>query len=330
MLSRVADSIYWMCRYIERAENVARFINVNWGLMLDMPAEGEQPQWLPLVQATADTEAFLERYKDGTKENVIQFLTFDKDYSNSVISCLHAARENARTIREIIPTDMWEHVNTFYLDVKDAAASTNGAEVTQEFFANIVKQSYAFIGMTMTTMTHNDGWHFCRVGRMLERADKTSRILDVKYYYLLPNAEAVGSAIDNIQWSALLRSASALQMYRQQYGRITPSNVVEYLLLEPEFPRSARYCIHRVQDSIHAITGAPIGTFSNEAERRCGRLMSELAYTQVSEIIDTGVHEFIDGMQQRLNGIGDAIFDTFFAIRPVENVYARYLQEQRQ
>lgn len=298
--------------------------------MLDMPAEGQQPQWLPLVQVTADEKRFLERYGEATKENVIQYLTFDREYENSVLSCLSAARENARTIREIIPSDMWEHVNTFYLRMKDAEAHLSTADVTQEFFADILKQSYAFIGMTMTTMTHNDGWHFCRVGRMLERADKTSRILDVKYFYLLPGVEAVGTTIDNIQWSALLRSASALQMYRQQYGRISPENVVEYLLLDKEFPRSAGYCIQRVQDSIHAITGSPLATFSNEAERRCGRLMSEIAYTEVSEIFAGGVHEFIDAMQKKLNGVGEAIADTFFAIRPVEGIYARYHQEQRQ
>ena len=330
MLSRTADSIYWMCRYIERAENIARFINVNWGLMLDMPAAGQQPQWMPLIQASGDMDAFKEKYGEATKENVIRFLTFDRDYPNSILSCLHGARENARTIREIIPSDMWEHVNTFYLSVRNAASTMQVEDLTQAFYLNILKQSYAFIGMTMTTMTHNDGWHFCRVGRMLERADKTSRILDVKYFYLLPGVEAVGTAIDNIQWSALLRSASALQMYRQCYGRISPENVVEYLLLNGEFPRSVRYCIFRVQDSIHAITGTPLGSFTNEAERRVGRLMSEIAYTQVTEIINSGLHEFIDATQQKINGVGEAIFDTFFAIRPVEGVYSRYMQVQRQ
>lgn len=334
MLSRVADSIYWMSRYVERAENIARFINVNWGLMLDMPAEGEQPQWLPLVQVTGDLERFTERYGAATKDNVIQFLVFDTAYENSVLSCLAAARENARTVREIIPTDIWEHINTFYLDVKDTISHTQVSELTQDFFRGIIKESYAFIGMSMTTMTHDECWHFCRVGRMLERADKTSRILDVKYFYLLPEPSAVGTAIDNIQWSALLRSASALQMYRQRYGRISPENVVEYLLLDRHFPRSVRYCVGRVQDSVHAITGQPMGTFSNEAERRCGLLHSELSYAQVSEIIHTGLHEFIDATQVKLNRVGDAIFDTFFAMRSLEGIAASapalLLQKQRQ
>jgi len=325
MLSRVAESIYWLCRYVERAENIARFINVNWRLMLDMPT-ARQAQWEPLIQVTGDTELFAERYDSPSRENVVHFLTFDREYPNSIISCLSAARENARTIREIIPADMWEHINSFYLSVQEAASKGNGSHASLDFFQNIVQQSYAFVGITLTTMTHNDGWHFCRVGRMLERADKTSRILDVKYYYLLPSVDDVGTAIDGLQWSALLRSASGLQSYRQKYGRIEISHAVEYLLLDPQFPRSVRYSVSRVQDSLHAISGTPIGSFSNEAERRCGMLMSELAYTEVGDIWTVGLHEFLDASQLKLNGIGEAVFDTFFAIRPVDSVQrmARY------
>jgi len=320
MLSRVAESIYWMCRYVERAENIARFINVNWRLILDMPAS-RQAQWEPLIQVTADTEDFLARYDGHTRDNVVQFLTFDRDNPNSIISCLSAARENARTIREIIPADLWEQVNTFYFMVQEASSEKFGDHSSLDFYQNIVRQSYAFIGVTLTTMTHNDGWHFCRVGRMLERADKTSRILDVKYYYLLPSAEDVGTPIDGLQWAALLRSASGLQSYRQKYGRIEVSHAVEYLLLDPQFPRSVRYSVSRVQDSLHAISGTPVGAFSNEAERRCGMLMSELAYTEVKDIWDAGLHEFLDACQTKLNGIGEAVFETFFAIRPVEGLH---------
>lgn len=318
MLSRVADSIYWMCRYIERAENIARFINVNWRLMLDMPIAGQQPQWEPLVQVTGDSEAFFAKYGIANRDNVVQFLTFDTDYPNSILNCLAAARENARTIREIIPVDMWELVNTFYSSVREAQAKHRHTPLKFEFFNSIVRNSSAFVGQTMTTMTHNDGWHFCRVGRMLERADKTSRILDVKYFYLLPSVHDVGTPIDNVQWSALLRSTSALQAYRQKYGRIAPHHVVTYLLLEREFPRSVAYCAERVQDSLHAITGTPIGTYGNEAERRAGMLMSELAYTRVEDVMRVGLHEFVDSCQMKLNAIGAAVFDTYFALRPLE------------
>ena len=305
-----------MSRYIERAENIARFITVNWRLMLDLPANEVDTQWLPLVQITADTEEFFARYPEATRENVIQFLTFDKTYPNSVISCLRAARENAQTIREIIPNDVWEHVNTYYTSLKEAAK--NPEEPPMDLFKGIIEQSYTFIGITLATMTHNEGWNFCRAGRMLERADKTSRILDVKYFYLLPGVEYVGSTVDNIQWSALLRSASALQAYRQRYGNIAPGNVVDFLLLNREFPRSVLYSVGRVQDALHCISGTPMGAYSNEAERLCGKLMSELSYSRVDEVMKGGLHEFLDGCQITLNGIGQAVHDTFFAIRPVE------------
>ena len=314
MLSRVADSIYWMCRYIERAENIARFLNVNWRLMLDGNG-GSQPQWEPLVHVTGDFDAFKERHGAGTRENVIHFLTFDAENPNSIVSCLESARENGRSVREIIPAEVWEHVNRFYYFVRDAANDSQLANSPMEFFTRIVMESYSFIGMTIATMTHDEGWHFCHIGRMLERADKTSRILDVKYFYLLPSGNGVGSVVDNVQWSALLRSASALQGYRQRHGPIDLRNVVHYLLLEREFPRSVRYCVECVHDSLHRISGTPSGSFGNEAERNCGLLHSELTYGQVNDIVGMGLHEFVDGVQVKLNRIGAGIFETFFAIR---------------
>ncbi len=216
MLSRVADSIYWMSRYIERAENVARFIDVNLHLMLDLPL-GSAQQWQPLVDTTGDHEDFAKRYGTATQQNVIQFLTFDAENPNSILSCLRAARENARSVREIISSEMWEQLNEFYLMVNNAADNANGLTDPQELFASVKMSSHLFQGVTDATMTHGEGWHFARLGRVLERADKTSRILDVKYFILLPTLADVGTAFDDIQWAAVLRSASAFEMYRKRY-----------------------------------------------------------------------------------------------------------------
>ncbi len=325
MLSRVADSIYWMSRYIERAENVARFIDVNLNLMMDLPA-GSDEQWLPLVQVTADTDWFTEKYGLPTRDHVLEFLLFDRDYGNSVFSCARSARENARSVREIISTEMWEQVNKFYLMVNDAA--TRGASSvmnSHDFFTDVKMASHLFSGLADNTMTHNEAWHFCRLGELLERADKTSRILDVKYFYLLPSAQDVGSPLDDIQWSAVLRSASALEMYRQRYGRIAPSRIAEFLILDRTFPRAVLFCVLNAEESLHAISGAPAGTFTNGAEQRLGLLRSELAFTQGSQILGTGLHEFLDGIQTRLNGIGDDIYKTYLALQPVDPV-----MEQRQ
>jgi uncharacterized alpha-E superfamily protein len=317
MLSRVADSIYWMSRYVERAENVARFISVNLNLSLDMPGEAGQ-QWWPLVVITGDDAAFQKRIGTTTKETVVQFLTFDADNPNSILSCLRSARENARSVREIISAEMWEHINKFYLMIRDGGTLEDVLDDPYHFYEKVNVSGQQFLGVTDATMTHGEAWHFCQLGRMIERADKTSRILDVKYFILLPKATDVGTPYDDIQWLALLRSASALEMYRQRHGRISPVNVVKFLVLDKEFPRAVLHCLTRANESLHAISGTVPGSFSNSAEQRMGQLRAELAYTQAEEVISGGLHEFIDDFQKRLNNVGEAVYESFFAKRAVE------------
>jgi uncharacterized alpha-E superfamily protein len=312
MLARVAESIYWMSRYVERAENVARFIEVNLNLMLDLPV-GSAQQWQPLVETTGDAEEFAKRYGKASQSNVIQFLTFDQENVNSILSCLRAARENARSVREIISSEMWEQLNQFYLMVN--SANTASRTDPQDLFASVRMAGHLFAGVTDATMTHNESWNFCRLGRMLERADKTSRILDVKYFLLLPSAADVGTTSDDIQWAAVLRSASAFEMYRKCHGRIAPERIVEFLLLENEFPRAIQYCLVRARESVHAISGTPAGVFRYPVERLLGELCSELAYARVESIIAAGLHEHLDRLQTKMNQVGTGIAETFFAAR---------------
>ncbi|HEY9622315.1 MAG TPA: alpha-E domain-containing protein [Crinalium sp.] len=314
MLSRVADSIYWLNRYVERAENVARFVDVNLNLLLDSPV-GMQ-QWKPLVLTTGDLALFQERYGEFTAENVIQFLTFDSKYSNSILSCVLAARENARTVREIISSEMWERVNAFYFMVKEAAEAANVREWS-DFFAEVKLASHLFAGIMDATMSHNEGWHFGQIGRMLERADKTARILDVKYFILLPSVKDVGSTLDELQWIALLRSTSGYEMYRKCQHRIAPLEVAQFLILDREFPRSIQFCLMEAERSLHNITGNPLGTWRTPAERTLGRLRSELDYLTIDEITDQGLHEFLDDLQSRINTVGENIFENFFALKHV-------------
>lgn len=305
-----------MSRYLERAENVARFIGVNINLSLDMPGEfGEQ--WGPLVSITGDNESFTKRYGKPTRKNVMHFLTFDRENPNSILSCVRAARENARSVREIISSEMWEQANRFYLFVKEAANDKSFAENSHEFYSAVKMGSHLFDGITEATMSHGEAWHFLQVGELMERADKTSRILDVKYYILLPDKQVVGIAIDNIQWAALLKSASALEMYRKHSKQIDPFKVADFLLLNREFPRSVQSCLDRAALSLHAISGSPLDAFSNKAEQKLGRLLAELNYAQIDEIISKGLHEFLDGLQTRLNQVDDAVYETFFAQRPL-------------
>jgi uncharacterized alpha-E superfamily protein len=321
MLSRVADSIYWMCRYIERAENVARFIDVNLHLVLDLVML-EHEQWQPLVKVTGDQELFFERYSEATQENIIQFLTFDREYPNSILSCLSTARENARSVREAISSEMWEQVNKFYLLVREAANDRGVLDRPHAFFDEVKRNSHLFTGLTLDTMSHGEGWHFGRLGRLIERADKTSRILDVKYFILLPQVEYVGTPYDNIQWSALLKSASGLEMYRKRFHRITPAQVVEFLIFDSEFPRAIAYCLKKAEESLHNISGTMPGSYGNLAERRLGRLSVDLHFTDAQTVLYSGVHAFLDHFQLKLNEVGDAIFETFFAMRPLPSPWS--------
>jgi uncharacterized alpha-E superfamily protein len=314
MLSRVANSIYWMSRYIERAENVARFIDVNLQLVLDAPPSQNQ-QWQPLVNATGDEADFARRYGLATQDGVIQFLTFDLRNPNSILSCLQVARENARGVREIISSAMWLQLNKLYLLVKDAAATPVDLDAANEFLGEVKVSSHAFNGITDATMTHGAAWHFSQMGRMLERADKTSRILDMKYYILLRSPEDVGTPFDHLQWGALLRSVSAFEMFRKQHGRISPRAVVAFLMLNREFPRSANFCLQAARDSLHLICGTPQSSFHNAPEKLLGQICSELEFATVDDIFRGGLHEYIDQFQAKLNRTGEAISDRFFACK---------------
>ncbi len=331
MLSRVAESIYWMSRYVERAENVARFIEVNMVFTLDLPgtvgspaaAVSEAQQWEPLLATSADEQAFRERYPAATQENVVYFLTFDQQNPNSILSCLHRARENARSVREIISSAMWEHLNTAYRATRDAAPEAPGiatadkpaADPGHTFFDRIKLVSLLFCGLCDNTFSRGEGWHFAYLGRMVERADKTARILDVKSFMLLPHKDYTGTPYDTLLWTALLRSASAFEMYRKRHGPIDANRVAEFLILDRQFPRSIRFCIQQAEQSLLAIAGS--AALKSAAGERIGKLRGELDMAHISEIMRRGLHEYLDRFQLDLNSVDDALFETFFARRIV-------------
>ena len=178
--------------------------------------------------------------------------------------------------------------------------------------------SHLFQGITDSTMSHNTAWHFIRLGRVLERADKTSRLLDVKYFILLPSLHDVGTPYDDMQWSAVLKSVSGFEMYRKLYRRIAPDRIAEFLLLDREFPRAIHHCLGLADDSLHAITGAPPGRFSCASEQRAGLLRSELDYARVETILETGLHEFLDKLQAKMNRIDRCVLADFFVQSPAE------------
>ena len=311
LLSRVAESVYWMARYIERAENVARFIGVNLHLQLDLEGDAVN-QWESLVDTSGDAAVFKERYGEATQDSVIKFLVFDPENPNSIYSCLRFGRENARSVRETISSEMWEQVNTMYLRIHGHKDNLD-FESVPEFFRNLRLSCHLFQGITDTTMTHNEAWHFLRLGRKLERADKSSRMLDVKYFMLLPSLSDVNTPIDDIHWSAVLKSVSGFEMYRKKYGRLTPRDIVDFLVMDQEFPRAIRYCVHSADHSLRCITGTPAGSFAYRSEQLMGRLHADLDFTSVDSVLRDGLHEFLDQLQAKLNTIDDLIQSEFFA-----------------
>ena len=313
MLARVANSLYWMSRYIERAENTARFIEVNLQFTLDPSVAGGE-QWDPLVQITGDAGIFAERHGSPTPAAVLEFLTLDEGYVNSIRSCIAAARENARMSRDVITADMWRHLNAIHLELAHTRPDRLLRQNAGQLFDQIKRQCMLFDAAVEVSLSRNLGYQFVALGRWLERADKILRLIDVKYFMLLPDARDVGTTLDTVQWADLLRSASGLEMYRQSHGAIETADVAHFLTLNKEFPRSLSFCLDRASEALLAIMQASTHKdhSDNLARRRLGRLRAELEFGDIGEIISSGLHEFLDEMQLRLNQIGDAISATYF------------------
>ena len=318
MLSRVADCLFWMSRYVERAENNARILDVNLQLMLDFESQTEadvRRHWSPIINSLEEHDLFHSFYERADGDSVVEFVTFDKKNPNSIFSCLSRARENARSVREQISSEMWEHINQLYLFIRSEDARELFRTSTYQFYKRILDGSFQFIGITDATMTHGEGWDFIQLGKFMERADRTSRILDVKYHVLLPSGERVGGNVDTVQWMAVLRSCSALEAYTKLYvGQIAPWKVAEFLILHDCFPRALRHCVHQVDYALHRISGVPEDRFINEAERLSGKLRSDLDYARIGEIFQTGLHQYLDRLQLRLMQISGAVGEIYCEI----------------
>ncbi|WP_258103519.1 alpha-E domain-containing protein [Marinoscillum sp. MHG1-6] len=317
MLSRVAESLFWLGRYTERADNYARFTDVNFNLSLDLPP-GMKEQWEPLIAATGDWDDFTKRHKDFTRESAINFLAFDTENPNSIINSIKQARENARVVRENLSKEMWEVLNDLYHYINTAAKKKIWRKEDPSDFFRHVKESIQLLnGLTYDTAPRTEGYYFTRLGQFLERADKTSRILDVKYHVLLPSVEDVGSPLDFLHWTALLKSVSAFNAYRRNYGTIMPSNVVEYLVLDSKFPRSILFSLSNAEECLHEISDSRGRSgFSNRIEKLIGNLRSDLEFAEVSDVINFGLHEYMDNLQQKINTLSEAIFEQYFKVKP--------------
>jgi uncharacterized alpha-E superfamily protein len=304
MLARVADRIFWMSRQMERAENMARILGVTSNLvLLDSGGLREQNLLAPLA-ITETEEAYRARHDKLTLPALIEFMALDEDNPSSIYSCLKWARDNAHAVRWQITSEMWETLNATWIEMRAIPRGrVTGAGATQ-FFDWVKERSHLFRGVTYGTIVRGEAFNFSRLGTFLERADNTARILDVKYHILLPSVEDVGGALDYYQWTALLRSVSAFETYRQLYrDQIFPIKVAQLLILERRMPRSLAGCFDPIIESMDRIRGQS----DQAAKRLANELHARLSYANIEEVFQGGLHEYLADVLADIGELGNRI-----------------------
>lgn len=312
MLSRTASNLYWMARYMERAENTARILDVTYRMSL-MPrsAQFADQEWFAPLNITGTLYPFTGRYSEVHAREVMIFMALDPNNPSSILSCARAARENARAVRGSITSEMWEVINSTWLEMQQVTEERFSNDGALAFFDWVKERSHLFRGVTVGTALKDGAFHFNRLGTFLERADNTARILDVKYHVLLPSLEDVGGAVDYYQWAAVLRSVSAFDAYRKVYRDvITPLKVAELLTLHQSMPRSLHACMAEAYEIFKTIATP----YSGEAVRRAGELHAALQFGRIDVIFNSGLHEYLMDFVDRLQELGSEINRSFFNV----------------
>lgn len=306
MLARVAESLYWMARYCERAEDMARLINVNAHLMLDLP-KGVAPGWRALIDISGAETFYQEKYGDFDEKNVVKFLIAEPDYCSSIVFCVNNARENARTIRDVIPREAWEHINAFSLWVKEKADKSLSRRNRFDFLNEVIVRCQTLNGILSGSMNHDQGYLFFRLGRNLERADMTTRIIDVRSAGLTAGGEGERyEHFDNLQWMSVLKSLTAYQMYRQSmHVSVRRAEVLKFLFLSDVFPRAVMHCLGDLEDGIQHLprNGVALAALAR---------VKQLVKTDTASMSQGELHNFIDQVQIGLIAVGQALSDNYF------------------
>jgi len=312
MLSRVANSIYWMEPYLERVENYSRFVSVNINLSYDLP-DTISRQWTLLLEAAHDKEMYQSLYGENEDQNkIIDFITFDRLNPNSILNMLANARENARTVKETLPKEVWEHLNGFYLDFNKSKKPQ--IENLLPFYEKIKQKCQLFNGMMDGTLSRNEAHYFANLGKFIERADKTSRFLDIGYFnFSAVSDEKQVNPQDLLIWSSVLKSVSAFNMYRQKYKSLRQDNIIEFLIKDRDFPRAIHHSIKKAEYALYRLSGArPQDSYTNAAEKSMTMLKNLIDFTETQEIIDQGLHNFLNEFQIKNNNIDSEIFKVYF------------------
>lgn len=306
LLSRVAERMYWFGRYCERAENTARLVNVNANLLLDLP-DMVKHIWADTVNISGGADLFYKKYTKADERNVIKFMLADLPNAGSIASSVKAARENARTTREIIPVEAWERINEFHLYVKRNADKALKREGRHKFLTDVIAYCNHITGLLFGSMSHGEPYNFIRIGRNLERADMTTRIVDVGCINLLQDQPDIPDAYDNSLWMAVLRSLGAYQMYRQNVpDRVNGEDVVDFLLKNREFPRSVFHCLGELEI---CFIGLPLHDQPLRSVTHTKRVVNEAS---INKLLEGGLHEFIDEIQIDFGDIHNSVAQTWF------------------
>ena len=311
MLSRIADSLYWMARYLERAQETARILDVNYHTVLEQSSQAWRLRWGPVISLACEQERFYKLYNEANAQTVFEFLAFRQDNPNSILNCIALARENARTIRERISREMWEDLNGLYHEVTRFNPAQEMAAGPHRFCNTIKFGAHRFRGVSDATLPHDEGWQFLRIGCALERTEMTGRIVDVQYHDLVERPSEFQK--DNHQWMAVLKSVDAYEAYRRIYlARVEPQRVAEMLILHAEHPGSIRFNVTEFQSGLRSISGTGPGAYANEAERLTGRLLESLRYNRIEEIFARGLHDYLTEVQRTCREIGTEIAKSYF------------------
>jgi uncharacterized alpha-E superfamily protein len=311
MISRVAEHCYWLARYLERAENTARVLEVNHTLLLDFHVPVDR-QWRPvlIISGIHDFD------KEATTEAVQEFMTWDPENRCSIVASLGAARENARIIREVISVEMWERINFYHLWLQGPASRTVFDTDRHEFYAQVRRINQLVHGICDATMSHGEAWEFFRLGAHLERGSQTARILDVKYHMLLPAVEDIGTPADNAHWVAILMSCSGYEPFHKK-PRPLPMDpglaVAEFLIFDDQFPRSIRRCLWECETALAAAAGSSPGRTPTEPESKVRELIWWLDRRSITDLIREGLHESLTHVVDSAHEIGEGIHHVFFA-----------------
>ena len=307
MLSRTADHLFWMSRYMERAENLARLLDVTYQMSLvPQSEEAANQSWSAIIALNSLEEAYAAKYSVVNGENVLKFMVSDADNFSSIHSCLRMARENAHAVRGTLTTEMWETLNYTWLEARGRSFEQLLSAGISEYFEWVKKRSSLTRGTTLGTLLQDEAYHFIRLGTLLERADNTARILDFKYHVLRPQGDE--GATDFYQWAALLRSVSAFEVYRKVYrDHITPLRVAELLILRADMPRSLHACVKEVLGNLDMLASGQ----SAETQRHAGRLLAHLKFARIDEILTHGLHAYLTQFLERVNDLGARISRDF-------------------